>query len=379
MTCLLLLLLVTAMLQVLLLPTAVGAAGVFQDKTGDFDICNVENCNDIKNKKKDKRRKICKENKEVRSSCPQTCDPFKKKKCPSKIESSKFQDDCSDEYQYFLQCDYDYRYIGCTWDELQCTSQKGWFCDYESSTWFLATTIIEECDNPPNDFPFYEECTPCSNSKPAKGCPKNAPTNQNDCSAFENDLTCDYNFMLTGCNRSALQCSPANSFTCSEGKQWEEVASIPAPCPIPSNKCPTNLSSPDFEKSCNPTYQDDLMCKYDFIFTGCNKGELQCTSQQWYSCDYGLPMWSHTTARLWLNCDNPELPVSQQCAWPELVSKEYREAEDIIRGTDPIGFITIIEKVVEETPVTPDHLWNRVRVVVDKQTENIIVSVPIVG
>mmetsp|Transcript_58023 Transcript_58023/g.62705 ORF Transcript_58023/g.62705 Transcript_58023/m.62705 type:complete len:384 (+) Transcript_58023:294-1445(+) len=383
MTSLLLLLLVTAMVQIQLLQSVVGATGFGQDMADDVIIFKGMSCNDIKNKNEDRRTQICKRKKVVRFSCPQTCDDVSifKKECPSKITSSKFEQekDCSKKYQHNRQCDYDYKYTGCTWDELQCTSQQGYTCDYESSTWNLATTIIEQCEDSPNDFPFYEECTPCSNSKPAKGCPKNAPTNQNDCSAFENDLTCDYNFMLTGCNRSALQCSPANSFTCSEGKQWEEVASIPAPCPIPSNKCPTNLSSPDFEKSCNPTYQDDLMCKYDFIFTGCNKGELQCTSQQWYSCDYGLPMWSHTTARLWLNCDNPELPVSQQCAWPELVSKEYREAEDIIRGTDPIGFITIIEKVVEETPVTPDHLWNRVRVVVDKQTENIIVSVPIVG
>ena len=203
MTSLLFLLLVTAMVQVLLLPIVVGATGVFQDKAGDVAVCKAKNCNDIRLQNKKKQKKICKENKEVRSSCPQTCDDVSvfKNMCPSKITSSNFEKDCSDKYQHNRQCNYDYRYTGCTWDELQCTSQKGYTCDYESSTWNLTTTNIEVCENPPKDLPVHEVCVPCSDM-PAEGCPKTKPTNQEDCSNFETDLWCSYNFIL--CTRNQL-------------------------------------------------------------------------------------------------------------------------------------------------------------------------------
>jgi len=381
MTSLLLLLLVTAMVQVLLRPSVVGAAtGVFQDKAGDIDICKAKTCNDIKSKNTEKQKKICKENKEVRSSCPQTCDDVSvfKKECPSKITSRKFERDCSKKYQHNRQCDYDYRYIGCTWDELQCVPHKTWFCDYEYLTWsrLWSDWGLQECENLPNDLPFDDECTPCYGSKPANGCPKKAPTNQQDCSDFENDLTCDYNLMLTGCDPNELQCSPANSFTCSEGKQWEEVAFTPAQCP-PSNKCPTTEIS---LTSCYPTYQDGLECKYNFRFTGCKPDEYQCSSQQTYSCDWDEPTWLRTYADR-QRCDTTPIDwhFAQQCSWPELLGKEYKEAQDIIKPSDQVGFIADIVKVLEGSPVTQDQVWSRVRVYVNNFVENIIVSIPIAG
>mmetsp|Transcript_49992 Transcript_49992/g.55756 ORF Transcript_49992/g.55756 Transcript_49992/m.55756 type:complete len:315 (-) Transcript_49992:93-1037(-) len=260
MTSLLLLLLVTAMfVQVLLLPTVVGATGFGQDMADDVIIFKGMSCNDIKNKNEDRRTQICKRKKVVRFSCPQTCDDVSvfKKECPSKITSRKFERDCSKKYQHNRQCDYDYKYTGCTWDDLRCTSLQGKTCDYESSSWLWEVTSIQQCIDPPKDLPVHDDCTPCSDV-PTEGCPKQEPTFLADCSDFENGLTCEYNLMLTGCNPSEIQCLPSSSFTCSaEGKQWEGVSFIPAPCP--SDKCPEDWPVPQqcsWPKVLNMQYEE---------------------------------------------------------------------------------------------------------------------------
>jgi len=237
MTSLLLLLLVTAMfVQVLPLPTVNGATGFGQDTADDVIIFDGMSCNDIKSKPWKEKRKICKRNKEVQSSCPQICGRFFRRECPSKITSSKFERDCSKKYQHNRQCDYDYKYTGCTWDDLRCTSLQGKTCDYESSSWLWEIASIEECIDPPKDLPVLDNCTPCPDV-PAEGCPKQEPTYLADCSDFENGLTCDYNLMLTGCTRKELHCLPSSSFTCEQEQGWQELAFIPAPCPS-DTRCP---------------------------------------------------------------------------------------------------------------------------------------------
>jgi len=365
MTSLLLLLLLTAMVQVLLLPSVVGAAtGAFQDKAGDFAICKAESCNNIKLKNKTKQKKICKEKKEVRSSCPQMCDDVSVfKKCPKKITSNNFEKDCSDKYQDNLQCDYDYKYTGCDWDELQCTSQQGYTCDYELSKWNLATTNIQECDNPPNGLPVHETCVPCPDVS-AEGCPKKRPTYQENCNNFEIGLKCNYNFKLTGCTPNELQCSPQTFFTCEpdpeySGKKWvEEYVDIP-PQICPSSTCSNPKPNPSSDL-CKPWFKDGLECKYDFIFTGCKLDELRCSSQQTYSCEYDsdlYTLWSLQMTPL-LYCNDPlpiDLPVSQQCTWPEALNMPYEEAERIILASDTVGFLTNIEMVVKGTVVTEEY------------------------
>jgi len=383
MTSLLLLFLVTAMVQVLLLPSVVGAAtGVFQDKAGDIDICKAKTCNDIKSKNTEKQKKICKENKEVRSSCPQTCDDVSvfKKECPSKITSSKFgqEKDCSKKYQHNRQCDYDYRYTGCTWDELQCTSQQGYTCDYESSTWNLATTMIEQCDDPPKDFPFDKECTPCSDV-PVEGCPEKAPTHQEECSDFENGLTCEYNFMLTGCTPNGLLCSPTSYFTCEQDQLWQEWTDSPVRCP--SDKCPTTTSS-EFGMPCQPTYQDGLECKYGYVFTGCTEEALACLPEESYSCDYDDYVSSDwllaTVDRQECFSISIDLPLWQQCSWPEVLELPYEAAESIIRDSDTVGYLTDIVMLVDGGSYTEDYSFHRVRVFVKNNTD-IVVAIPMVG
>jgi len=315
MTSLLLLLLVTAMfVQVLPLPTVVGATGFGQDTADDVIIFDGMSCNDIKNIKPWKKKKrICKKNKEVQSSCPQTCDRFFRKECPSKKTSRIFEKDCSKKYQHNRQCDYDYSYTGCTWEDLECTSQQGYTCDYDSSTWNLATTIIEQCLDPPKNFPpFDEECTPCSDSKPAKECPKKEPTIQEDCSAYENDLTCAYDFMITGCTQDELQCSPTSYFTCEQEQGWQRIDALYPPCPT---ECPSTYKSSEFQDDCSEKYEDNRQCNYDYRYTGCTWDELECTSLQGYTCDHDeFPTWQHEITSI-QECVNPPngLPVLGDC------------------------------------------------------------------
>jgi len=314
MTSLLLLLLVTAMfVQVLPLPSVVGATGFGQDTADDVIIFDGMSCNDIKSKPWKEKKRICRKNKEVQSSCPQTCGRFFKKRCPSKITSRIFEKDCSKRYQHNRQCDYDYKYTGCTWDDLQCTSQQGYTCDYDSSSWNLATTIIEQCIDPPKDFPVYEtKCTPCSDSKPAKGCPKKEPTIQEECSAYENDLTCAYDFMITGCTQDELQCSPTSYFTCEQEQGWQRIDALYPPCPT---ECPSTYKSSEFQDDCSEKYEDNRQCNYDYRYTGCTWNELECTSLQGYTCDHDeLPTWQHEITSI-QECVNPPkgLPVLGDC------------------------------------------------------------------
>jgi len=358
-----------------------GTVGVFQDKAGAVDVCKAKSCNEIQRESEKKQKKICKENKEVRQSCPQTCDDVSvfKKECPSKITSRTFDKNCSVKYQHNRQCDYDYKYTGCTWNDLQCTSQQGYTCDYESLEWKLATTIIEECENhPPDDLPVHEECTPCSDTKPAMECPEQEPTNQQDCSDYENDLNCNYSFMLTGCDPSELECSPLNLFTCTEDKRWAQMLPFYPPCP--SNTCPT--LPPDFGSSCHQIYQDGLDCKYGYVFTGCNDETLACSPEETYTCDYDSQNWLLATVRKLDRqvCDTTpkDWPVFQQCTWPEVLNMQYDEAKRIIMESDTVGYLTKIEMIVKGTPVTEDYSFKRVRVIVKNNTA-IVVEIPKVG
>jgi hypothetical protein len=79
-------------------------------------------------------------------------------------------------------------------------------------------------------------------------------------------------------------------------------------------KCPKESGSQKFDKDCTPTFQANLQCNYDYIFTGCNWSEIQCSApQKMYSCEG--PKWQ-LAVPIQVPCgddSSEDFPVEESC------------------------------------------------------------------
>jgi hypothetical protein len=237
--------------MVLLLPSSgvmmVGAiiSDVCEDTADVFQLKgNTRSCDFIQGKNKNKRKKLCKK-KTVANKCSKTCGLCDRTKCPKKSGSRTFDKKCTPTFQDKLECNYDYIFTGCNWDEIKCSEpQKSYFC--EGPEWQFAVPIQVPCIQVPcsgkedssEDFPVEESCIPCPTVKPAGKCPKDAPVNQSDCTQYKKrlgDRPCDYDFRYTGCNLGEVKergCTSFSSFECTEENKWQELIKDPIPCNI---------------------------------------------------------------------------------------------------------------------------------------------------
>jgi hypothetical protein len=63
-------------------------------------------------------------------------------------------------YERGLSCNYGYMYLGCSWNELSCSSVASCECDIFSGEWWCMAPLMEECPTKPDDLPWGLVCDP---------------------------------------------------------------------------------------------------------------------------------------------------------------------------------------------------------------------------
>jgi len=209
------------------------------------------------------------------------CLPPLPAECPLAIPKAGTDCQFSEE-----KCAYDYQYIGCTFEYgLQCVAHAYASCNRENmwETEFLASM---PCPGMEKGMPFGETCRPCSEVKPEDPiCPSDRPTAGKLCGSSD-IMDCEYDFGITGCSASDLQCTAASIFACSEGV-WLEAVVDPLFCLPPlTRKCPD--SKPSDYACMQNGYEVGLVCNYDYRNTSCEEGKEVCSSLETYECsEYG--------------------------------------------------------------------------------------------
>jgi len=140
---------------------------------------------------------------------------------------------------------------------------------------------------------YPETCGACETT-----CPLNLSSSEfyQSCSKYKDGLTCNYNYIYTGCTWNSLQCTSQQFYECGQS-EWMRVSMMPAPCenlppdlPLyrecepcpkvePAGECPD--IPPDFGSKCTQVGQE---CKYGFRLTGCSPEKLGCSPTEWHYC-----------------------------------------------------------------------------------------------
>merc|ERR1711907_47411 len=196
----------------------------------------------------------------------ESCDPNEPlptmdEECPVEAPVS-FETNCT-EYPLDKQCNYDYVYMGCSWDELQCSATQFCQCS-EDETWACAMASPPLCEELPKDLPLGESCDP---DEPLPTAP---PSNEGEdpvdgrvedecppdlefgsCAGYESGQVCEYGHMYTGCTWEDLACVPIQTCTCDEfgDGDWaclsfRRLAMLP---------CSETLPGHPFGQGCDPS------------------------------------------------------------------------------------------------------------------------------
>lgn len=281
-----------------------------------------KSCDWISRKPQNKERLCVK--RRVREACPETCgvvcedvsrnvptDPIPPPsspitKCPkflgAKVDSavpafdripsaeSYFEEptmDCS-EYLDGLTCYTDYRYNGCSDDTMQCTPSKASVCS--NNVWQTSVAVNPAlCGSDFGEMPylsvFGEYCDP-------KECPVSQPKNGSDCSSYEGEFSCMYNYKTFGCDGfdDSHGCFPTTSLKCTDDNKWQMSIFSIARCPDGSpqgqvacdpEECP--LKEPMHGTDCS-SYEGKDECHYDYKTIGCDADSLTCAPTKYYTC-----------------------------------------------------------------------------------------------
>lgn len=281
-----------------------------------------------------------------------------------------FSDSC-DGYEVGQTCNYGHVFTGCDWDELSCTWTKSCNC-MPQGFWACAMASIAACPkvtefdedigrdvvvSPPRDLPWGTLCDPDQDpptgpppptddttvdGRPSDECPEKDELTT--CAGYEDQLTCNYDYMYTGCTWDELNCTPLMKCRCDqsftseggwaclsryiapcqskpEGHPFGQYCDPTAPLPLPSkeeeggdavdgrlsDECPAEAM---YGESC-AGFVDDLTCDYDYIYGGCTWNELSCFPVVSCSCDGN---WQCMSMAM-VPCDSePEgLPAFQSC------------------------------------------------------------------
>merc|ERR1711907_187612 len=159
----------------------------------------------------------------------ESCDPDEPlpTECPVEAPES-FETNCT-EYTLDKQCNYDYVYMGCSWDELQCSATQFCQCS-EDETWACAMTAGPLCEEElPEDLPLWESCDP-DEPLPTE-CPIETPVSfETNCTEYPLDKQCNYDYVYVGCSWDELQCSATQFCQCSEDETWACAMASPPLC-----------------------------------------------------------------------------------------------------------------------------------------------------
>jgi hypothetical protein len=195
-------------------------------------------------------------------------------------------------------CRYSYRYVGCTYEELNCLEYYNCDCEPFLETW--RCWGLNELPTCPNDAPTLDllgqSCDPRAKlpenpNPPPAVCPASAEDAVATSCDSERIQRCEYDYKWFGCFPGELVCQPNDVCDC-EG-QWY--------CRGSQNYC-TNTTAgsiPALGTSCDP---DDCppsvpntgglcttskTCVYNYSYSGCDWTQLKCEPENTCQCNDG--------------------------------------------------------------------------------------------
>jgi uncharacterized surface protein with fasciclin (FAS1) repeats len=207
-------------------------------------------------------------------------------------------------------CDYDHLYTGCTWEDLQCTPVISCEC-FSDETWQCLIAASVQCNH---------------------GIDGGGFGGSSMMFEFENELVAEAAAAVAANNTSTAtipdglpwgdRCDPSDDLpqaqpdTIDGGEEEEEEDSIVL-VEVEgrlNGECPE--SGPNFG-SCSDEYVPNLICEYDYIYTGCSWDELLCGSVMSCECDqFNNGDWACRSFSM-LSCDAQttpdDLPWGQSC------------------------------------------------------------------
>lgn len=205
-----------------------------------------------------------------------SCDP--KEFCPLRKPHPETR--CGED-QAGLICEFDYKYFGCHFtDGFSCGPTSTYRC-LENQEWEVAELIVEPCPDPSQGSVQYQTCKPCPRVEPEGICPPEVPKPDTEC-FIDHEGSCKYDFSITGCSASELQCSPGRQFFCSNGR-WEELISLPnLPCEPTGKLCPEEKPKDNLCRMHG--YDPGLSCAYDYMDSSCDLTSESCVPITNYYC-----------------------------------------------------------------------------------------------
>ena len=163
-------------------------------------------------------------------------------------------------------CDYDHLYTGCTWEDLQCTPVISCEC-FSDETWQCLIAASVQCND---------------------GIGGGGFGGSSMMFEFENEPVAEAAAAVAATNTSTTtipdglpwgdRCDPSDDLP-----QAQPDTIVPVEVEGRLNgECPE--SGPNFG-SCSDEYVPNLICEYDYIYTGCSWDELSCGSVMSCECD----------------------------------------------------------------------------------------------
>lgn len=231
------------------------------------------------------------------------------------------------------RCHYDYRYSGCTWEDLSCSPGQTCSCLKSSrngsdiSTWQcmildpMPCSVIATPANPtPEGLPEGDcEAGTALPTRPVaidEGevgdlCPAAMPRPGSSCQAIGEQ--CDFGYVYKGCTWDTLSCSPSRTCFCRENGIWAcrvmesqpcSLAATPAnpvPAGLPEGDCDSNAALPTEIESGEEASIDTCpasmpqpgsrckttgeRCDFGHKYNGCTWESLSCVATRVCTCD----------------------------------------------------------------------------------------------
>jgi len=238
----------------------------------NFLVKNEEgkDCEWLSQKRPGKRKKLCKDS-NVSASCPVTCGTC--------IKTTS----CQDDKTFLIK-----EGKGCEWLSQKRLGKRKKLCKDPN----VSSSCPVTCGT-------CNKISSINNLETQCPADMSSPVFDQSCENYEDGLTCDYNYIFTGCTWNSLQCTSQQFMECSHSAgSWIRASAMPPPCqnppseglPLnqecepcptvePADKCPSE--EPGNQTPCSEV---GLQCDYDFMYTGCSIEELRCTPISFYFC-----------------------------------------------------------------------------------------------
>lgn len=174
-------------------------------------------------------------------------------------------------------CLYDYKVLGCTPEELECTATTSVACGPDD-LWTESTIDHEECMA--IDPLWDTDCSPLE-------CPPKPPNEGSECS-LETEI-CSYDYKVRGCTPDALACTALTVFKCNQRGLWKDKSPQLPTCaaedPLWDTDCTPAcpIEKPAIGRACD-LIENDEACYYDYEIRGCDPSSFACVPTTALAC-----------------------------------------------------------------------------------------------